>query len=185
MLRKKDALAAVYRTHSDLDDALKRLKNWGFNLRRVSIVGRGYVNQEQLVGCYLGGGRMKHWGELGAFWDEYWRLLCGGAFFAVPGMGPMLVAGPLVSSIVAALKGEELATGLSAIGAGCMALGIPRDEVDRYETLLRAGSFLLIVQGAVEEVTESRDLLQQSQAERVEVCSNAVQPVVGASHFFG
>ena len=43
------------------------------------------------------GDRMKYWGKLGTFWGGLWGLLFGAAFFAIPGIGPVLVAGPLVS----------------------------------------------------------------------------------------
>jgi hypothetical protein len=42
----------------------------------------------------------------------------GSAFFAIPGLGPILVAGPLVASIVGALEGAAVGRGLSALGAG-------------------------------------------------------------------
>ena len=50
---------------------------------------------EQVVGYYNTGDRMKRWGKTGAFWGGFWGLLFGSAFFAIPGIGPLLVAGPL------------------------------------------------------------------------------------------
>jgi hypothetical protein len=185
MAKKKNILVAIYRAHTDLDSALKRLKNWGFNMGKVSLVGRGYINEAQLVGCYLANSRMKHWGELGTFWDEYWGMLSGAAFFSIPGTGPVLVAGPLVSWIVAGLKDDEIAAGLNAIGVGLKSVAIPRGNIEKYETSLKAGNFLLLVHGAVEEITEARDLLHETQAQKIEVHSSEVQPAVGASHFFG
>jgi len=41
---------------------------------------------------------------MGAFWGAIWGWSFGAAFFAIPGIGPILVAGPLVAWIVAALK---------------------------------------------------------------------------------
>ena len=58
-----------------------------------------------MVGYYNTGDRMKHWGKLGAFWGGIWGMLFGAAFFAIPGLGPILVAGPLVAWIVGALEG--------------------------------------------------------------------------------
>jgi hypothetical protein len=42
------------------------------------------------------------WGKTGAFWGGFWGLLFGSAFFAIPGIGPVLVAEPLVARIVGA-----------------------------------------------------------------------------------
>ena len=72
-------------------------------MRRLSIVGQGYHTDEQVVGYYNTGDRMKYCGKTGAFWGGFWGLLFGSAFFAIPGIGPILVAGPLVAWIVAAV----------------------------------------------------------------------------------
>ena len=40
------------------------------------------------------------------------------AFFAIPGIGPVLVAGPLVAWIIGALEGAVVVGGLTAVGAG-------------------------------------------------------------------
>ena len=36
---------------------------------------------------------MQYWGKLGAFWGGIWGLLFGAAFFAIPGIGPVLGEG--------------------------------------------------------------------------------------------
>jgi uncharacterized membrane protein len=51
------------------------------------------------------GDRMKYWGKAGAVWGSVWGLLVGAAFFVIPGVGPVLVAGPVISWIVGALEG--------------------------------------------------------------------------------
>ena len=61
-----------------------------------------------VTGYYNTGDRMKYWGRLGAVWGGFWGLLFGAAFFAIPGIGPVLVAGPLVAWIVGALEGLSL-----------------------------------------------------------------------------
>ncbi|QDT60508.1 hypothetical protein SV7mr_30310 [Stieleria bergensis] len=51
------------------------------------------------------GDQMMYWGKAGAIWGGFWSLLFGSAFFAIPGLGPVLVAGPLVAWIIGALEG--------------------------------------------------------------------------------
>ena len=68
---------------------------------------------------------MKYWGKMGAFWGGIGGLLFGSAFFWVPGIGPLLVAGPLASSIIGALEGAAVVGGLSAVGAGLYGIGYP------------------------------------------------------------
>ena len=86
-------------------------------MKKLSIVGKDYHTEEHVVGYYTTGDRMMYWGKLGAFWGGFWGLLFGSAFFWVPGIGPLLVAGPLVMWIVGALEEAAVVGGLSALGA--------------------------------------------------------------------
>ena len=84
---------------------------------------------------------MKYWGTQGAYWGGLWGMLFGAAFFAIPGLGPMLVAGPLVAWIVGALEGAVVMVGLSAFGAGLYSIGIPKDSVSSTKPRSRLTSF--------------------------------------------
>jgi hypothetical protein len=121
-----------------------------------------------VVGYYNAGDRMKYWGKLGAFWGGFWGLLFGSGFFLIPGIGPLLVAGPLVSWIVGALEGAVVVGGLSAIGAGLYSLGIPKDSILRYETALKTGKYVLIVHGSMDETTRAKEILDRTKPETLE-----------------
>jgi hypothetical protein len=73
-----------------------------------------------------------------------------------PGLGSILVAGPLVAWIVGALEGAVLVGGLSALGAGLYSIGIPKDSVVKYETALKSDKFLLMAHGTADEVDEGQ-----------------------------
>jgi hypothetical protein len=94
--------------------------------------------------------------------------LFGSAFFLIPGVGPLLVAGPLVSWIVGALEGAVVVGGLSAIGAGLYSVGIPKDSILRYETALKTGKFVLIAHGTQEETTRAREIINGTNPETLE-----------------
>ena len=142
-----NAVVAIYKSHTEAEAAVKELQRSGFDMKKLSIVGRDYHTDEHVVGYYNAGDRMKYWGKLGAFWGGIWGLLFGSAFFLIPGIGPLLVAGPLVGWIVGALEGAVVVGGLSAIGAGLYSLGIPKDSILRYETALKTGKFVVIAHG--------------------------------------
>jgi len=114
---------------------------------------------------------MKYWGKLGAFWGGLWGLLLGTAFFWIPGVGPILVGGPLVSAIVGALEGATVYGGLSALGAGLYSFGIPKDSVLDYEAALKADKFLVIAHGTAAEMTGAREVLAGTHAAKVAVHS--------------
>jgi hypothetical protein len=125
----------------------------------LSIVGKDTHADEHVVGYYNIGDRMKYWGRAGAFWGGFWGLLFGSAFFAIPGIGPILVAGPLVAWIVGALEGAVVVGGLSAVGAGLYSIGIPKDSILQYEIALKTDKFLLMVHGSAGQVNAARTVL--------------------------
>jgi hypothetical protein len=155
-----NSVVAIYRQHSDADLAIKKLQRGGVDLHNLSIVGKGYHTDEQAVGYYTTGDRMKYWGKVGAFWGGFWGLLFGSALFLIPGLGPILAGGPIVASIVAGLEGAVEVGALGALGAGLYSIGIPKDSIVKYETALKTDQFLLIVHGTAAEVAKAKDIIQ-------------------------
>jgi len=155
-----NSVVAVYATHTEADQAVKELQRGGIDLRKLSIIGKGYHTDEHAIGYYNTGDRMKYWGKAGAFWGGFWGLLFGSAFFMIPGLGPILAAGPVVAWIVAALEGAAVVGGVSALGAGLYSMGIPKDSVVKYEAALKTDQFLLIVHGTAAEVAQAKDIIE-------------------------
>jgi len=164
-MTKDNSTVAIYPSHTAAEMAVRELQQSGFDMKKLSIVGRDYHTDEHVVGYYNAGDRMKAWGKTGAFWGGIWGLLFGSAFFWIPGLGPLLVAGPLVTLIVGALEGAVVAGGLSALGAGLYGLGIPKDSILQYETALKTDKFLLIAHGTIDETTRAKEVLGATKAE--------------------
>jgi uncharacterized membrane protein len=183
-MAKNNAVVAIYKSHIEAEAAVKKLQQSGFDMKKLSIVGRDYHTDEHVVGYYNAGDRMKYWGKLGAFWGGIWGLLFGSAFFLIPGVGPLLVAGPLVGWIVGALEGAVVVGGLSAIGAGLYSLGIPKDSILRYETALKSGKFVVIAHGSPAETAQAQKIISSTNPEAVEdhqpAGANAQPCAVGA-----
>jgi len=160
----KSSVVAIFDSHEKAEDAVKELQRAGFDMRQLSIVGRDVHSDEHVVGFYNTGDRMAFWGKLGALWGGLWGLLFGAAFFWVPGIGAVLVGGPLVAAIVAGLEGAAVVGGLSAVGAALYSLGIPKNSVLRYERALRSDSYLLLAHGAREELLRAREIMDRAKA---------------------
>jgi hypothetical protein len=78
----------------------------------------------------------------------------------IPGLGPILAAGPVVAWIVAALEGAVEVGVLGALGAGLYSIGIPKDSIVKYETALKTDQFLLIAHGTAAEVAKAKDIIE-------------------------
>ena len=168
-MTQQNAVVAVYATHVEAEGAVKELQRAGVDMHTLSIVGKDSHTDEHVVGYYNTGDRMKYWGKIGAFWGGFWGLLFGSAFFAMPGLGPVLVAGPLVAWIVGALEGAAVVGGVSAIGAGLIGIGIPKDSVVQYELALKTDKYLLVVHGTASDVEKAHQIIQGTNPASVEM----------------
>jgi len=158
-LSDQNSVVAVYTTHTDAEEAVNKLGAAGIDIKKISIIGRDYHTEQNVVGYYTTGDRMKHWGGLGAFWGGIWGLLVGAGLFLIPGIGPVLVAGPILAAIVGALESAVVVGGLSALAAGLVSLGIPKNSVVKYETAVKSGQYVVIVHGSPEELAQAHSLL--------------------------
>jgi hypothetical protein len=160
-MAKNNSIVAIYPSHTAAEAAIKELQQGGFDMKKLSIVGSDIHKDEHVVGYYNTGDRMKYWGKLGAFWGWTSGLLFDSAFFLIPGIGPLIVAGPLVGGLVGALEGAVAVGGLSAIGAGLYSLGIPKDSILKYETALKTDKFVLIAHGSIDEINRAKEILHR------------------------
>ena len=154
-----NSVVAIYDTHEQAEHAIKELQEAGVDMKSLSIAGKDTHTDEHVVGYYNAGDRMMRWGKIGAFWGGFWGLLFGSGLFLIPGVGPILVAGPLVAWIVAGLEGAVVVGSFSALGAGLVSIGIPKDSVVEYEVALKTDKYLLVVHGTPEAVEKARTII--------------------------
>ena len=158
-MKYEQVMSALYDTHELAEQAVEDLQMSGYPLAQLSIVGQGVHTEERVVGYYNLGDRMLNWGSTGAFWGSIWSLLFGSAFFLVPGVGPLLLAGPLVAALLLALEGAVAGGTISALAGALASIGIPENSVLEYETEIKAGKYLLIAHGTAAEVARAHEIL--------------------------
>ena len=154
----------VFNTHIEAEEAIKLLNKSGFDVHKLSLVGKGYHSEEHPTGFYTAGDRIKSWGGTGAFWGGVWGLLFGPAVFFLPGLGLVAMAGPFVAALVSALEGAVVVGGMSALGAALTQVGVPKDDVIKYETALKVDKYVLMIHGDAADVGKARSTLESSNA---------------------
>jgi hypothetical protein len=158
---QRNAFTLVCKGHAELEAAIGMLHSLNFDMKSVSVVGRDVPGGQEVVGCYLTGEHFRYRGPLGAFWDGLWELLDGSGLFWLPDFGRILIAGPFAGWIVASLENSFMFDGLTVVGSAIYRIGIPREEIVRYEASLKAGALLLVVHGSAATVEIARRLLAQ------------------------
>ena len=154
-----DSAFFVFDTHAAAEEAIRTLGQSGFDMKKLSLVGKGYHSEEKPMGFYTAGDRIKAWGGTGAFWGGIWGLLLAPAVFVLPGLGVVGMAGPIVATLVGALEGAVVVGGLSALGAALTQIGVPKDQVIKYEAALKVDKYLLVVHGSAEDQEKARSVL--------------------------
>jgi hypothetical protein len=171
-----NAVVAVFPDHPAAEAAVKKLTDAGFEMKHLSVVGKGYHTDEKVVGFYNTGDRIKFWGTRGAFWGGFWGLFFGGLFMTIPLVGHVVVLGYLATVAIAGIENAVLVGGLSALGAAIYSIGVPKDSVLQYETALKADNFLVMAHGSSDEAARAKAILGTAYASRVDIYAGGKVP---------
>jgi len=156
----------IFATHSEAEEATKLLGRSGFDIKKVSIIGKGYHSEEHPVGFYTTADKIKSWGGAGAFWGGLWGILFMPAVFFMPGFGLVAMAGPFVAVLVSALEGAIVVGGLSALGAAFSQLGVAKDQVLKYELAVKADQFVMLIHGSRDDLQSVDSILSKYSAQK-------------------
>ena len=137
----------IFNTHHEAEEATKLLDQAGFDIKKISIVGKGYHSEEHPIGFYTTGDKIKLWGSTGALWGSLWGMLFLPAVFFVPGFGLLAMAGPFVGVLISAIEGALVGGGLSALGAALSQVGVPDNLIMKYELAIKADQFVMLIHG--------------------------------------
>jgi hypothetical protein len=166
MANKNTAVFGIYPTATNAEMAVDRLVASGYSDQDVSVLmADAYTvkdfahekNTKAPEGATAGvttGGLIG--GTLG--------LLAGIGALAIPGIGPLIAAGP----IMAALAGLGAGGAVGGIVGALVGLGIPEYEAKRYEGRVKNGGVLLSVHcDTSNEITRAKEILKSTGAEDI------------------
>ena len=179
-MENTDTVVAVFADHPAAEAAIKKLTTAGFDMKSLSVVGKGYHTDEKVVGFYNTGDRIKFWGTRGAFWGAFWGLFLGGLFVAVPVVGQVVVLGYLASIVIAAIENAVVVGGISALVAALYSIGVPKDSVIQYETLLKADNFLVMAHGPAADIARAKAILGTLSPALLDVHAKTAEPAIAA-----
>jgi hypothetical protein len=162
-----DTVIGVFADHTTAEAAVKKLTAAGFEMKHLTIVGKGYETDEKVVGFYNVENRMVFWGKRGAFWGGLWGLFFGGLFVTVPFVGQIVVLGYFAAVIISGIETALVVGALSVFGAALYSIGIPKDSVLQYETALKADEFLVMAHGDAEDMKRAEDSLGTLQTSKL------------------
>jgi hypothetical protein len=153
------SVAAVYADQSAAERAVRQLHEAGFDLGELSIVGRDVEVTEEPYGLVGRGAYVKAGAEAGSLFGGLSGLCIGAAFLALPGIGPVVVAGPLAAALLAGIEGALAGTALGSLAGALVGWDVPKDRALKYEKQVKGGKFLVFVRSVPAVVARARCLL--------------------------
>lgn len=153
-------LVATFSSSDDAEQAVNALKEAGFSDEEISVVSRddggqdgdddGFGMGQNLTGGTATGGAL---GGLAG-------LLAGAGALAIPGIGPIIAAGPIAAGLSGAVMG--------GLAGGLIDLGIPEERGQYYEDRVREGDILVAVKADDDQADQADRILNDYGADEVE-----------------
>lgn len=168
-MNTSDSVIAVFPDHDGAETAIKNLSAAGFDMKNLSLVGKGYHTEEKVIGFYSVGDRIAFWGSRGAFWGGLWGLFFGGVMLTIPVLGQVIVLGTLAGMVISAMEGALVVGGISGLAAALYSLGIPKHSVIAYETAIKTDGFLVMAHGSSDEIERAKSILHAVNPTQIDV----------------
>jgi hypothetical protein len=152
-------LIAAYPSHESVERALRRLHDDGFDMRDVSVISRGFETTEVPAGVVTTGDLAEASAEVGAVAGILCALLMGTACLVLPGVGLVHEAGSIAAALAGGVEGALVGAVIGGLGGALVGWGIPSMHVQKYETHLGEGRFLVIARTDSEVVEYALSVL--------------------------
>jgi Protein of unknown function (DUF3341) len=163
---KNTSVFGIYRDRPSVEEAVDTLRAAGFRNTDISVLfqenegTKDFAHEKNTKapeGATTGG-------IVGGITGGVLGWLTGIGLLAIPGLGPLIAAGP----IVAALAGVGAIGAVGGLIGGLAGMGVPEYEAKRYEGRIKQGGILLSVHCDNEDwVKRGKNLLRQTGAEDI------------------
>lgn len=156
---------ALYDSHAEAIRAVGALERHGIGSEHISIISAD-TGRPAAEGAEIGA-------DLGAIAGGAGGLLAGLGIVPVPGLGPVLAGGWLVSATLGLVAGAAAGMALGSIAGGLVSAGISADDAELYEQALRRGGSLVTARVRSEDVLVAEHALDE--AGRVDVAARRIE----------
>ena len=177
MSENNHSVIGVYNTMDQAEKAIQRLDQGGVPIRQVSIVAKNLESEKKITGFVTAGDVAKSAAGVGAWTGGLFGLLVGAAFLWVPGVGPMIIAGPLAAALIGSLEGAAAGGATGGLLGALMGWGVSQQHILKYEQSVNAGKYLLVYHGSDDEVNKANDILKATAPSDLKVHGEAAVAV--------
>ncbi|AUT03992.1 histidine kinase [Nostoc sp. CENA543] len=158
----------VFSHRRDAEAALHELKQSGFPMDRVSVIAQSADRDDEIAGTPVQekvGNKADEGAATGAIsggvLGGLGGLLVGLGTLAIPGIGPIMLAGATATTLATTLAGAGIGAVAGGLLGALIGLGIPEERARVYEERVRRGHYLVIIDGTDAEISQAQAILHR------------------------
>lgn len=178
----------VFSNRRDVEHALHELKKVGFDMNRVSVITQD-GDKDDIAGAEVRdrvGDKSDEGAKVGAATGGalggLTGLLVGLGTLAIPGIGPIMLAGAAATTLATTLAGAGIGAVAGSLLGALIGLGIPEERARVYDERVRRGHYLVIIDGTDAEILRAEAVLHQQGVEEFGIYDNPDASNVNADY---
>ncbi|MEL6461658.1 MAG: hypothetical protein AAFQ91_26080 [Cyanobacteria bacterium J06621_15] len=159
----------VFATRRDAQRALQDLKDSNFVMDKVSLIARQTEESKDIAGIEVKekvGNKADEGATAGTVTGSalggLTGLLVGLGMLAIPGVGPIMLAGAEATAIATTLAGGAIGAASGGLVGAMVGWGIPEERAKAYSELVSKGSYLVVVKGTEAQISQAQDILSRN-----------------------
>lgn len=165
-LHRRKRAVGVFTSRQDAETALNQLRQSGFSMDNVNVVSKDADRNDNIAGADVRknlGNKADEGAAAGALTGGavggVGGLLVGLGALAIPGIGPVMLAGATATAIATALSGGAIGAAAGGLAGALVGLGIPEERAKVYNDRLSRGDYLVFVDGTEDEISRAESIL--------------------------
>jgi len=165
-LSQQKRAVGVFSSRRDAEQALSELRDAGFPMAKVSVIAKDAGSGGKLAGADMSddvGNKADEGAASGAVTGgvlgTLTGLLVGLGAIAIPGIGPVMLAGATATALATTLSGGAIGAAAGSLFGALVGLGIPEERARVYNDRLSQGGYLVIVDGTDDEIRRAGAIL--------------------------
>jgi len=164
MFKNTRTVSAIFKDRSSAERAVSELRDKGFD-KEISVVAKDGIegedaHKEESNSVVMGGDSVMDGAVSGGVLGGLAGLAIGASALVIPGIGPIIAAGPLAGVLSGATTG--------GLAGGLIDWGIPAQRSRHYEERVKQGDTLVSLRTYEDKIDEASQVLRQFGAQEVE-----------------
>lgn len=165
----EQCVVGTYDRMSSAEEAVRNLQEGGFPVEQVSILAQNLQSEKKVHGYVTACDTSKAGAKTGAWFGGLFGVLVGAGFLWIPGVGPLLVAGPLAAVLLGGVEGAVGGAAFGGLLGGLSGWGISKKHILKYEEQLRGGKYLVVAHGSGEELDKAQSVMRATEPSELEL----------------